>query len=204
MFAEIRSLFGDLIIDDVLLRTSINTAGDEAVEAIQRRFDVRKLPKELEAIMNCWIRTRSWYIEYNDDYVAKFECCLEAAVADEITVFMTTFLKAKRAELKDGVLNEGHFYDAVERVSRRMELMDWETDSRLTNYAILWAQHYNDDVLQCDYDHAFSWVSEVTGTTHCNLPHVPRHLKNVDAELLSVDFQHEEDRDCSICLEADA
>jgi hypothetical protein len=199
MFAEIRSLFGDLIIDDVLLRTSINMAGDEAVEAIQRRFDVRKLPRELEAIMNCWIRTRSWY---NEDYVAKFECCLEAAVADEISVFMTTFLKAKRAVLKDGVLNEGHFYDAVERVSRRMELMDWETDSRLTNYAILWAQHYSDLVLQCDYDHAFSWVSEVTGTTHYNLPHVPRHLKNVDPELLSVDFQHEEGRDCSICLEA--
>jgi hypothetical protein len=204
MFAEIRSLFGDLIIDDVLLRTSINMAGDEAVEAIQRRFDVRKLPRELEAIMNCWIRTRSWYIEYNDDYVAKFECCLEAAVADEIIVFMTTFLKAKRAELKDGVLNEGHFYDAVERVSRWMELMDWETDSRLTNYAILWAQRYSDHVLQCDYDHAFAWVCNDTGTTHCNLPHVPRHLKNVDAELLSVDFQHEEDRDCSICLEADA
>jgi hypothetical protein len=176
-------------------------AGDEAVEAIQRRFDVRKVPRELEAIMNCWIRTRSWY---NQDYVSKFECCLEAAVADEIRVFMTTFLKAKRAVLQDGVLNEGHFYDAVERVSRRMELMDWETDSRLTNYAILWAQHYSDHVLQCDYDHAFAWVCNDTGTTHCNLPHVPRHLKNVDPELLSVDFQHEEGWDCSICLEADA
>jgi hypothetical protein len=201
MFAEIRSLFGDLIIDDVLLRTRINTVGDEAVEAIQRRFDVRKLPKELEAVMNCWIRTHSWY---NEVYVAKFECCLEAAVADEITVFMTTFLKAKRAELKDGVLNEGHFYDAVERVSRRMELMDWETDSRLTNYAILWAQRYSDLVLQCDYDHAFAWFCNDTGTTHCNLPHVPRHLNNVDTELASVDFQHEEGWDCSICLEADA
>jgi len=201
MFAEIRSLFGDLIIDDVLLRTSINMAGDEAVEAIQRRFDVRKLPRELEAIMNCWIRTRSWY---NEDCVAKFECCLEAAVADEISVFMTTFLKAKRAVLKDGVLNEGHFYDAVERVSRRMELMDWETDSRLTNYAILWAQRYSDRVLQCDYDHAFAWFCNDTGTTHCNLPHVPRHLKNVDPELLSVNFQHKEGWDCSICLEADA
>jgi hypothetical protein len=201
MFADIRSLFGDLIIDDVLLRVRINTAGDEAVEAIQRRFDVRKLPRELKAVMNCWIRTRSWY---NEVYVAKFECCLEAAVADELRDFMITFLEAKRAVLKDGVLNEGHFYDAVERASRWLELMDWETDSRLTNYAILWAQRYSDHVLQCDYDHAFAWFCNDTGTTHCNLPHVPRHIKNVDPELLSVDFQHEEGWDCSICLEADA
>jgi len=200
MFAEIRSLFGDLIIDDVLLRTRINNAGDEAVEAIQHRFDIRKLPRELEAIMNCWIRTHSWY---NEVYVAKFECCLEAAVADEIRVFMTTFLQAKRAVLKDGVLNEGHFYDAVERVSRWMELMEWETDSRLTNYAISWAQQYNDHVLQCDYDHNFAWFCNESRTTHRTLPHVPRHLKNVDLELLSDDFQHEEPWDCPICLDDD-
>jgi hypothetical protein len=200
MFAEIRSLFGDLAVDDIHLRIRINMVGDEAVETIQRRFDVRKLPRELEAIMNCWIRTRSWY---NEDYVAKFECCLEAAVADEITVFMTTFLKAKRAELKDGVLNEGHFYDAVERVSRRMELMDWETDSRLTNMAILWAQHYGDHVLQCDYDHNFSWFCNETRTTQFTVLHVPMHLNNVELELLSADFQHEAGWDCPICLEDD-
>jgi hypothetical protein len=201
MFADIRSLFGDLIIDDLLLRVRINMAGDEAVEAIQRRFDVRKLPRELEAIMNCWIRTHSWY---NEDYVAKFECCLEAAVADEITVFMTTFLEGMRAELEDGVLNEGHFYDAVEQASRWMELMDWETDSSLTNYAISWAQQYNDHVLQCDYDHNFAWFCNDTRTTHCNLPHVPRHLKNVELELAPHDFMHEEAWDCPICLEDDA
>jgi len=199
MFADIRGLFGDLIIDDVLLRTRINTAGDEAVEAIQRRFDVRKLPRELEAVMNCWIRTHSWY---NEEYVSKFECCLEAAVADELRDFMITFLETKRAVLKDGVLNHSHFYDAAERASRWLELMDWETDSRLTNYAILWAQQYSDHVLQCDYDHAFMWFCNDTRTTHCNLPHVPGHLKNVDLELLSDDFQHEEGWDCPICLEA--
>jgi len=117
---------------------------------------------------------------------------------------MTTFLKAKRAVLKDGVLNEGHFYDAVERVSRWMELMEWETDSRLTNYAISWAQQYSDHVLQCDYDHNFAWFCNESRTTHYNLPHVPRHIKNVDPELLSVDFHLEEGWDCSICLEADA
>ena len=201
MFAEIRGLFGDLIIDDFLLRVKIIMIGEEAMEAIQRRFDVRKLPRELEAIMNCWIRNHSWY---NEDNVAKFECCLEAAVADEIKVFMTTILEGLRADLEDGVLNEGHFYDAAERASRWLELIDWETDSRLTNNAISWAQQYSDHVLQCDYDHNFAWFCNDTRTMQCTLPHVPTHLNNVDVELLPDDFQHKADWTCAICLEQDA
>ena len=81
--------------------------------------------------------------------------------------------------------------------------MDWETDSRLTNNAISWAQQYCDRVLQCDYDHNFAWFCNDTRTTQCNLPRVPTHLKNVDVELLPDDFQHEEDWTCAICLEVD-
>jgi hypothetical protein len=200
MFAEIRSLFGDLAVDDVHLRIRINMVGDEAVETIQRGFDVRKLPRELEAIMNCWIRNHSWY---NEDYVAKFECCLEAAVANELINFMITFLKGRREELEDGVLNVDHFYDAVERASHWLLRIDWETYPSLTNMAILWAQHYGDHVLQCDYDHNFSWFCNETRTTQCTLLHVPMYIKNVDVELLPDDFQHKTGWDCSICLEDD-
>jgi len=198
MFDEIRSLFGELIIDDVLLRTRINTVGDEAVEAIQRRFDVRKLPRELEAIMNCWIRNHSWY---NENYVAKFECCLEAAVADELRDFMITFLEGQQEELEDGALNEGHFYDAAERALIWLLSIDWETEDNLTNMAISWAQQYGDRVLQCDYDHNFSWFCNETRTTQYNLPHIRNSVNNVDLELLPDDFQHEENWECSICLD---
>ena len=81
MIVQIRDLFGVLIIDDVLFRTMINMKLDKVVATIQRKFDVQKLPRELEAIMNCWIRTDAWYVEHG---VSKFEACLEEVVADEM------------------------------------------------------------------------------------------------------------------------
>lgn len=202
MVAKITELFGTLVIDDVYLGVKLNMAVDEVVDAIQRKFDVRKISSEMMAVMNCWIRTQSWYV---NGLVSKFERCLEEAVVDEMREFIINFLERRSEELEDGVLNEDHLFDAVKRATRWLSrLEDWETDGDLTNGVIWWAQYYGDRILQCDYEHTFSWFSNETRTTHYYLPHVPIHLKNIDSELLPDDFQHEEEWDCPICLEADA
>ncbi len=181
MIAEIRCLFGALIIDNVLFRTMINMKLDKIVATIQNRFDVKKLPRELEAIMNCWIRTDSWYVEHG---VSKFEACLEEVVADEMVRLMIDFLLGRKNALQGGEsLNESDLCDALKHVSNVLSTMDWETETRFTYYAMCWAQNFRDCILTCDYDHDFCWISNETGETHYNLPHVSNCANNVDLEL---------------------
>jgi hypothetical protein len=187
--AEIRGLFGTLIIDDVLFRVMINMKVDKVVSSIQNKFDVKKLPRELEAIMNCWIRTDSWYIEHG---VSKFETCLEEVVADEMTRLMIDFLIGRKNALLHGEsLNESDLCDALKHVSNVLSTMDWETEIIFTYYAMCWAQNHRDRILSCDYDHNFCWISDETGETHYNLPHVFKCVNNVDLEPLFENLQHE-------------
>ena len=187
MIAEIRCLFGALIIDNVLFRTMINMKLDKIVATIQNKFDVQKLPRELEAIMNCWIRTDSWYVEHG---VSKFEACLEEVVADEMVRLMIDFLLGRKNALQDGEsLNESDLCDALKHVSNVLSIMEWETETRFTYYAMCWAQNFKDRILSCDYDHDFSWVSNKTGETHYNLPHVSKCVNNEDSEPLFDSFE---------------
>jgi len=175
---DIRVLFGALIIDDVLFRVMINSKLEEVVEVIQNKFDVQKLPKELEAIMNCWIRTNSWYTEHG---VSKFEACLEEVVADEMTRIMIDFLMGRKNALLPGeVLNESDLRDALKHASHILTTMEWETETIFTYYAMCWAQNHRDRVLNCDYDHTFSWPSSGTRKTHYSLPHVHESFKDLE------------------------
>jgi len=172
MIAEIRGLFGDIVTDDVLFQVMINRAYEEVVHVIQIGFDVRKLPRELEAIMNCWIRTKTWYVEHG---VSKFEACLKEVVADEMIRIMIRFLVGRKNALQDGErLYECDLRDALKRVSQDLTTMEWETELIFTYYAMCWAQNHNDRILSCDYNRDFSWVSEVTGVTHYCLPHLAK------------------------------
>jgi hypothetical protein len=185
--AEIRCLFGTLIIDNVLFRVMINMKLDKIVATIQNKFDVKKLPRELEAIMNCWIRTDTWYVEHG---VSKFEACLEEVVADEMVRLMIDFLLGRKNALQDGEsLNESDLCDALKHMSNVLSSMEWETETRFTYYAMCWAQNFKDRILSCDYDHDFSWVNEKTGETHYNLPHVSKCVNNEDLEPLSENFE---------------
>lgn len=187
--AEIRGLFGALIIDDVLFRVMINMKLDKVVATIQNKFDVQKLPRELEAIMNCWIRTDTWYVEHG---VSKFEACLEEVVADEMVRLMIDFLMGRKNALQDAErLNESDLCDALKHVSNVLSTMDWETETIFTYYAMCWAQNFKDRILSCDYGHTFSWISNDTGETHYNLPHISKCVNNVDLEPLCDDFQYE-------------
>ena len=185
--AEIRGLFGALIIDNVLFRVMINMKLDKIVATIQNKFDVKKLPRELEAIMNCWIRTDSWYVEHG---VSKFEACLEEVVADEMTRLLIDFLLGRKNALQGGEsLTESDLCDALKHVSNVLSTMDWETETIFTYYAMCWAQNFRDRILTCDYDHDFSWVNEKTGETHYSLPHVSKCVNNEDLEPLSDNFE---------------
>jgi len=205
MIAEIRGFFDDLIIDDLRFRVRINMTVDELVETIQNKFDMQKLPRELEAIMNCWIRTHSWY---NEDHMSKFEHCLKETVAGEMREFMGGFLETRKEDLEDGMtLNEDDLFDALQSVSDQFSCWAWEKEPILTNNAISWAQQYGDRILECDYDHNFSWFSNETKTRHYHLPHVPKSAKPLDVvalKLLPDDFKHDTDWICPICLDVDA
>ena len=186
MILGVRCLFGTLIIDDVLFRTMINMKLEKIVRTIQNKFDIQKLPRELEAIMNCWIRTDSWYVEHG---VSKFEACLEEVVADEMTRLMIDFLMGRKNALQDGEsINESDLCDVLKHVSNILSTMEWETETIFTYYAMCWAQNHRDRILSCDYDHGFSWVSNKTGETHYNLPHVSNCVNNVDLEPLFESF----------------
>ena len=205
IITEIRGLLDNLIIDDRDFRIKIHDTVDELVETIQSKFDMQKLPRELEAIMNCWIRTHSWYDEI---CVSKFERCLDFAVTDEMRTFMGGFLKTRKEKLEDGMtLNDGDFFDALQSMSEQFSFRDWETEPQMTNMAILCAQHYGDRILDCDYDQKFSWFSNETKTRHSHLPHVPKSAKPLDVvalKLLPDDFKHKTDWTCPICLNVDA
>ena len=179
MIAQIMDLFGTLIIDDVLFRTMINMKLDKVVATIQRKFDVQKLPRELEAIMNCWIRTDTWYVEHG---VSKFEACLEEVVADEMIRLLIDFLVGRKNAMQDReTLNEGDLCDALKHVSNVLSSMEWETEIIFTYYAMCWAQNFRDRILSCDYNHDFSWINK-TGETHYSLPHVFKCYDDEDKE----------------------
>jgi hypothetical protein len=157
MIAEIRGLFGVLIIDDLLFRVSINMKIDEVVYAVRDKFDVERIPSEMMAIINCWRRTFTWY---DEDCVAKFDRCLEEVVTYEMRGFLKGFLEARSKELEDGMtLKEGDLFDAVKSASHYLLSRDWEADPNLTNSAIWWAQYYGDHILQCDYEHSAIWFN---------------------------------------------
>jgi hypothetical protein len=168
IIAEIRGLFGDLIIDDLLFRVSINMNIDEVVYAVRDKFDVKRIPSEMMAIINCWRRTLSWY---DEDYVAKFDRCLEEAVTDEMREFLKGFLETRSKDLEDGMtLKESDLYDAVKSASHYLLSRDWEADPNLTNSVIWWAQYYGDRILQCDYEHNAVWFNNENNTLHYELP----------------------------------
>ena len=176
--AEIRDLFGTLIMDNVLFGVMIKRTLEEVVEAIQSKFDVQKLPRELEAIMNCWIRTNSWYTEHG---VSKFEACLEEVVADEMTRIMIDFLIGRKNALIHGeALNESDLRDSLKHVSHVLSAMEWESEIIFTYYAMCWAQNHRDRILSCDYNHNFSWFNTETRETHYSLPHVRESFKDLE------------------------
>jgi hypothetical protein len=170
MIAEIRDLFGVLIIDDLLFRVKINMTIEEVVYTIRDKFDVEKIHTEMMAIINCWRRTKSWYTE---DYVSKFERCLEEVVVDEMRGFLKGFLETRKKELEDEItLNESDLFDAVKSASQYLLSRDWESDTKLTDCAIWWAQYYGDRILQCDYEHTALWFNKKTEETSYSSPQV--------------------------------
>ena len=111
MTSEIRDLFGVLIIDNALFVATINMNIEKVVVAIRERFDVEKIHSETMAIMNCWRRTKSWL---DEDYVSKFDRCLEEVVVDEMRGFLKGFLETRREELGTKALKDSDFFDGLE------------------------------------------------------------------------------------------
>jgi hypothetical protein len=180
MTAEIRDLFGVLIIDNALFVATINMNIEKVVVAIQDRFDVEKIHSEMMAIMNCWRRTNSWL---DEDYVSKFDRCLEEVVVDEMRGFLKGFLEARSKDLEDGMtLKEGDLYDAVKSASHYLLSRDWEADPKLTDSVIWWAQYYGDHILQCDYEHSAVWFNNENNTTHYELLDLPNPMDIDDVE----------------------
>jgi hypothetical protein len=181
----------------------INNIINMIVETIQITIELSKLSRSLKAIMNSWIRTNSWY---NEDKMSKFEHCLRNVVSREIR-YQTIKLLINNDIDYDRPVNEMDLYDELYDAYNDLNYWDWDMDTELTCEAINWVANHGECLIESDYDRPFSWFNAKTMSTQYHLPHVHRHRNNIDIvslEVLAIDFKHEPEWTCSICLAVDA
>jgi hypothetical protein len=188
----------------------INDAINVIVNTIQNDIITHKLSRHLKAIMNSWVRTHSWY---NEDKMSKFEHCLRNVVSREMRSRVIDLLKVQDKEYGVGrCVNEDDLALEVLRVSMSQSTSNyfwdfWDINTKLTLEADRCRRSNGECLIERDFDRPFSWFSKRTMSTHYHLPHVPKHLKNIDVvplEVLTSNFKHDPGWDCSICLEVDS
>jgi len=181
----------------------INHEINIVVKEIQNNIIISELSRHLTAIMKSWIRTRSWY---SNDGMSKFEHCLRNVVIKEMRNRVLDLLV--KQDMPVCQVNVFHLYDEVQRVSRQLTSKYlWDMDAELTAEADRYRRSNGECLMLMDIDsyHPFSWFSTKTMSTHYHLPHVPKHLKNaIPLEVLAIDFKHDPNWECPICLEVDS
>jgi hypothetical protein len=185
----------------------INDAINVVVNTIQKNIITHKLSRHLKAIMNSWIRTHSWY---NQDKMSKFERCLRNVVTREMRSRVIGLLKLRYKEYENGLgssVNEDDLALEVLRVSMSEFTSNyfWDINAKLSAEAERYQQNNGECLIDRDFERPFSWFSKRTMSTHYRLPHVAIHPNNVILlEVLALDFKHDSNWECSICLEVDS
>jgi hypothetical protein len=178
----------------------INYQIAKIVEEIQKTIDLSKLSRDLKAIMNSWVRTRTWY---NQDKMSKFEHCLRNVVTKEMR--RQTIERLEEQDMDAFPVNIDDLCYELEQAFTRLTSSDsWDMDTDLTSEAKNWVTNHGECLIESDFDRPFSWFSSRTMSTHYHLPHMSTRTNNIDVVLLKVlaiDIKHESDWACSICLE---
>jgi hypothetical protein len=194
------------LYDDEANASMINDEINNVVKEIQNNIIISKLPNHLKAIMNSWIRTHSWY---NEDKMSKFELCLQNIVTKEMKSRVIDLLKIRDNEYGLGrSVNEDDLHFVLRRVYYQLaSTWFWDMEAELTAEAERWVISNGECLMDRDFERPFSWFSAKTMSTQYHLPHVHRHRNNIDVvslEVLAIDFKHEPEWTCSICLAVDA
>lgn len=198
------------LYDDETNAPMINDAINVIVNTIQSEIITHNLSRHLKAIMNSWIRTHSWY---NEDKISKFEHCLRNVVSKEMKSRVVDLLKIRYKEYENGLgssVNEDDLALEVLRVSMYQSTSNyfwdfWNINAKLTAEAERYRQSNGETLIERDCDRPFSWFSKRTMSTHYHLPHVPKYLNDViPLEVLTCDFKHDPNWECSICLSVDS
>jgi len=170
------------LYDDEDNASIINDKINMIVEKIQRTIELSELSWSLNAIMNSWIRTYSWY---NEDKMSKFEHCLRNVVSRELR-----HQTIKLLQEQDNMcpISDNDLYYELINAYNDSNYWDWDIDTELTNEAINWVANHGECLIESDYDRPFSWFS----------------AKTMSLEVLAIDFKHEPEWTCSICLAVDA
>jgi len=195
------------LYDDEANASMINDEINNVVKEIQNNIIISELPKHLKAIMNSWIRTHSWY---NEDKISKFELCLQNIVTKEMKSRVIDLLKIRDNEYGLGrSVNEDDLHFVLRRVYYQLaSTWFWDMKAELTAEAERWVISNGECLMDRDFERPFSWFSKRTMSTHYHLPYVVhKHLKNVNVvplEVLAIDFKHDPNWNCTICLEVDS
>jgi hypothetical protein len=81
----------------------------------------------------------------------------------------------------------------------------WDINVKLSIEAERYQQNNGESLIDRDFERPFSWFSKRTMSTHYRLPHVASHPNNViPLEVLALDFKHDPNWECSICMEVDS
>lgn len=178
----------------------INYQIAKIVEEIQKTIDLSKLSRDLKAIMNSWVRTRTWY---NEDKMSKFERCLRNVVTKEMR--RQTIERLEQQDMPSFPVNEDDLCYELEQAFTRLTSSDsWDMDADLTYEAKNWVANHGECLIESDFDRPFSWFSSRTMSTQYQLPHMSKRTNNIDVVLLKVlpiDIKHESGWACSICFE---
>jgi hypothetical protein len=181
----------------------INYQISKIVEEIQKTIDLSKLSRDLKAIMNCWVRTHSWY---DEDKMSKFEHCLRCIVTKEMR--RQTIERLEQQDMSSFPVNEDDLIYELEDAFHRLTSSDfWDMDSDLTAEAKSWVTNHGECLIESDFDRPFSWFSSRTMSTQYQLPHMFKRTNNIDVVLLKVlaiDIKHETGWACSICLDTNS
>ena len=178
----------------------INYQISKIVEEIQKTIDLSKLSRDLKAIMNCWVRTHSWY---DEDKMSKFEHCLRNVVTKEMR--RQTIERLEQQDMPSFPVNEDDLiYELEDAFSRLTSSEFWDMDTDLTAEAKSWVTNHGECLIESDFDRPFSWFSSRTMSTRYHLPHVRMSNNNMDfmsLKVLAIDYKHELGWTCSICLD---
>lgn len=187
----------------------LNDAINVLVNTIQKNIITHKLSRHLTAIMNSWIRTHSWYIDHKTR-MSKFEHCLHNVLSREMRRHVIDLLKIRDKEYEYGLgssVNEDDLALEVLRVSMSEFTSNyfWDIDIKLTAEADRWVINNGECLIDRDFERPFSWFCKRTMSTQFHLPHLTKLPKNViPLEVLALDFKHDPNWECSICLEVDS
>jgi hypothetical protein len=181
----------------------INYQINMIVEEIQKTIDLSKLSRDLKAIMNSWVRTRTWY---NQDKMSKFEHCLRNVVTKEMR--RQTIERLEQQDMPSFPVNEDDLCYELEQAFTRLTSSDsWDMDADLTSEAKNWVANHGECLIESDFDRPFSWFSSRTLSTHYHMPHMSKRTNNIDfvsLEVLAFDFKLESGWACSICLNSNS